>query len=146
MARPQWACILTTLCCYLHVVSPRLFADAYINRTAIDGAIDDIRRLNAVSAPCITQVVKFLVDLSDQKSWPFRFIDSFGKPEAGAFNGNLMWMGDYEQCRSIRVDGDWSGKYCHMAPTLDMSDRDDDGELLGFTLFGQVQVDHVHVA
>ncbi len=81
--------MLTLLCCLHSLRSHHIFADAYVNRTSVEETIVDIRRMQTLSAACAAQIVQFLVDLSDHKSWPFRVIDSFGKPEAGAFNGEL---------------------------------------------------------
>jgi hypothetical protein len=43
-------------------------------------------------------------------------LDAFGKPESGIFDGNLFWLGDYNECTSIIVKTvAFKGKYCKIS-------------------------------
>jgi hypothetical protein len=43
-------------------------------------------------------------------------IDAMGKPESGFAEGNLKWLGDYQECVGIKAVTDgkelFTGKYC----------------------------------
>jgi hypothetical protein len=42
---------------------------------------------NNISAPCLKQIERFLIDLGQEKEWTHQVIDSFGKPSSGLLNG-----------------------------------------------------------
>jgi hypothetical protein len=43
-------------------------------------------------------------------------LDAFGKPESGIFDGNLFWLGDYNECTStIEKTVAFKGKYCKIS-------------------------------
>ncbi len=43
----------------------------------------------------------------------FTVIDSFGKSSSGLFEGNLFWVGEYEECIGINEEK-FTGKYCYI--------------------------------
>ncbi|GFW25939.1 hypothetical protein TNCV_1328951 [Trichonephila clavipes] len=69
------------------------------------------------SNKCFEDWNYFLENL--KSDWAIRMLDSYGKPESGILNGNLKWLGEYEECINIFVPhktntnkGGFRGKYC----------------------------------
>ncbi|KAJ1357203.1 hypothetical protein KIN20_015285 [Parelaphostrongylus tenuis] len=46
--------------------------------------------------------------------WALSWWDSLGKPAAGVSDGNYYWLGDYELCSQLRIEGKFDGKYCRV--------------------------------
>ena len=54
-------------------------------------------------------------------------LDAFGKPESGIFEGNLKWLGSYDECvttvaavnKSGTIIYPWMGQYCTTQFSLD---------------------------
>ncbi|XP_048250330.1 uncharacterized protein LOC124152475 [Haliotis rufescens] len=77
--------------------------------------------------------------------WALRMLDSYGKPPSGIYEGNVHWLGEPKECRSIHAQLapgvilgnktltspiDFKGKYCravfhHMPWVADISQMDD---------------------
>jgi hypothetical protein len=56
-----------------------------------------------------------------EKVISFIVIDATGKPPADIFGGNLIWLGDYEECLSVQASVavnntsyNFGGQYCLM--------------------------------
>ncbi|KAI6241539.1 Nose resistant to fluoxetine protein 6 [Aphelenchoides fujianensis] len=47
-----------------------------------------------------------------ETSWIQIWLDSFGKMPAGISEGNYHWLGDYEQCQTLKTTGIFNGRYC----------------------------------
>ncbi|XP_055947834.1 nose resistant to fluoxetine protein 6-like [Argiope bruennichi] len=53
--------------------------------------------------------------------WGMKMLDSYGKPGSGILQGNVRWLGDYDECLDIRAPpkentdvGNFRGKYCSL--------------------------------
>ncbi|XP_042896782.1 nose resistant to fluoxetine protein 6 [Parasteatoda tepidariorum] len=60
-----------------------------------------------------------------EDSWAWKMIDSFGKPESGFLEGNLKWVGNFDECRNAYAPkkkgsdaGGYHGHYCNLKLTL----------------------------
>jgi hypothetical protein len=68
-----------------------------------------------LSETCSKQVSNLINGLRKKQNWSLRLVDSYGKLPAGLLNGNLLWMGDFEECLNITVDTlNWTSKYCYL--------------------------------
>lgn len=69
------------------------------------------------STRCRDDVLYAIHNIKSQ--WSLKLFDSFGKPESGILQGNVKWIGDYEECIEVRAwnhnsstIGNYRGKYC----------------------------------
>lgn len=57
-----------------------------------------------------------LEGLALANEWVMNVIDAQGKPPAGILQGNLFFLGSFQQCRSVRATGlarsPWNGEFC----------------------------------
>ncbi|GFR32373.1 nose resistant to fluoxetine protein 6 [Trichonephila clavata] len=65
------------------------------------------------------QDLKYVFQNLLNQSWANEMLDSFGKLESGILQGNLKWLGNYDQCLKVYAPpdektgaGDFHGKYC----------------------------------
>ncbi|XP_013400860.1 O-acyltransferase like protein-like [Lingula anatina] len=77
-----------------------------------------------VSSECYEDAFLFLQGLQRGEPWALKLLDAMGKPETGIYQGNLMWMGFYDECvgttarttisvtPGLSVDHEFQGKYC----------------------------------
>ncbi|XP_071040695.1 nose resistant to fluoxetine protein 6-like [Parasteatoda tepidariorum] len=80
---------------------------------------------NATNSSCYNDLVyiKESIDLKHfQYSWALKMLDSFGKPESGILEGNVKWLGDFDECKSVyaprnRGRGGFQGQYCTLQVT-----------------------------
>ncbi|ELT93753.1 hypothetical protein CAPTEDRAFT_227362 [Capitella teleta] len=79
-----------------------------------------------LSVDCVNQTFKFLSNLRSRSPWALSMLDAQAKIPSGVLNGNFLWLGNYEQCLSVRALGAkneslFRGKYCSaqiFAPVL----------------------------
>lgn len=56
-------------------------------------------------------------------------IDSYGKPERGFLQGNLNWLGDYNECIDVYAPpfnnsvGDFHGQYCTLSAKANIGNQ-----------------------
>ncbi|GFU10745.1 nose resistant to fluoxetine protein 6 [Trichonephila clavipes] len=74
--------------------------------------------IDANSSKCYQDLKYVFQNLVDE-NWANEMLDSFGKPESGILQGNLKWLGNYDQCLKVYAPpdnkteaGDFHGKYC----------------------------------
>ncbi|ELT93751.1 hypothetical protein CAPTEDRAFT_212250 [Capitella teleta] len=70
-----------------------------------------------LSVDCVNQTFKFLSNLRSGAPWALSMLDAQAKIPSGVLNGNFLWLGNYEQCLSVRALGVkneslFRGKYC----------------------------------
>ncbi|XP_045194786.2 uncharacterized protein LOC123550421 [Mercenaria mercenaria] len=69
-----------------------------------------------VSENCRNDIVIIFTKLMEQTDWVLQMVDAMGKPESGLLEGNLKWLGDYQECVNIKAVTDgverFTGKYC----------------------------------
>uniref|UniRef100_A0A914DYA0 Nose resistant-to-fluoxetine protein N-terminal domain-containing protein n=1 Tax=Acrobeloides nanus TaxID=290746 RepID=A0A914DYA0_9BILA len=51
-------------------------------------------------------------ELYKNNSWIITWVDSIGKMPSGISDGNYHWLGDYEQCRFLKENKTFNGRYC----------------------------------
>ncbi|KAG8181950.1 hypothetical protein JTE90_026891 [Oedothorax gibbosus] len=64
--------------------------------------------------------------------WGTKMLDSYAKPERGIFQGNLHWLGDFNECVGVyaprkiteynKTVGDFHGQYCTLTVTAHLGD------------------------
>ncbi|XP_042904054.2 nose resistant to fluoxetine protein 6 [Parasteatoda tepidariorum] len=72
--------------------------------------------------------VKENINFKDiQNSWALKILDAFGKPETGILEGNLKFLGDFDECKSVYAPkkknsdaGNFHGKYCSLKLSVDL--------------------------
>lgn len=74
-----------------------------------------------VSSECLNQVKYFGENLKTRQTWTFRVIDSFGKLPSGIMNGNLAWLGDFDECRNITHEN-FTGQYALLVKSMSVND------------------------
>ncbi|XP_065198612.1 nose resistant to fluoxetine protein 6-like [Sycon ciliatum] len=70
---------------------------------------------NTLSEACLAAFHN-LTDDPATKFQVMKMLDAFGKPGAGAFEGDFSWYGDYQECQSIPI-----AKYCVSSFTFNLS-------------------------
>uniref|UniRef100_A0A7E4V1X0 NRF domain-containing protein n=1 Tax=Panagrellus redivivus TaxID=6233 RepID=A0A7E4V1X0_PANRE len=51
-------------------------------------------------------------EMYTNSSWIMTWVDSIGKMPSGISDGNYHWLGDYEQCESLKINNLFNGHYC----------------------------------
>ncbi|XP_030831493.1 nose resistant to fluoxetine protein 6 [Strongylocentrotus purpuratus] len=88
-----------------------------ITPKVIQGVVEAERKMTLGGVPgnaskeCVDAIdILFLPTSTQLKEYVF---DAFGKPQAGILQGNLHWLGHYDECRSIKVpEYNIQYKYC----------------------------------
>lgn len=75
-----------------------------------------------VSSLCLNHTKLFLEALVNKEQWALRMLDSMGKPGSGLLDGQVHWVGNWEECLEVQasffVDNStgiihpYKGKYC----------------------------------
>eukprot|EP00914_Ancora_sagittata_P010957 GHVO01021415.1.p1 GENE.GHVO01021415.1~~GHVO01021415.1.p1 ORF type:complete len:739 (+),score=18.62 GHVO01021415.1:50-2218(+) len=69
-----------------------------------------------LSPDCFNKTLKMLSNLKSGSPWALTMLDAQAKIPSGVMNGNFLWMGNYEQCLSVRAfeakEYLFRGKYC----------------------------------
>ncbi|XP_019874197.2 nose resistant to fluoxetine protein 6 [Aethina tumida] len=61
---------------------------------------------------CYNQLYKVInFDMSSSERWILEMLDATAKPQSGLLYGNVMHLGNYDECLSIS-EGEVQGKYC----------------------------------
>ncbi|XP_071955722.1 nose resistant to fluoxetine protein 6-like [Antedon mediterranea] len=66
---------------------------------------------------CISDLATFAADILKKEKYAEMMVDSYGKPPPGILQGNILWLGLYDQCLSqSRTSNDnydsFNGQYC----------------------------------
>ncbi|RUS69174.1 hypothetical protein EGW08_023063 [Elysia chlorotica] len=85
-----------------------------------DALLDSIRVLEErgdVSARCVNDTARFIIDLIQGERWALLFLDATGKPSAGISDVKINYVGDYSLCRGIVAPATnnsegFRGSYC----------------------------------
>jgi hypothetical protein len=64
-----------------------------------------------VSQECNAKLDLLLTALDEHQKWSIQVIDSFGKPSSGILHGTFRWLGEFNQCKRVRLDS-FTAKYC----------------------------------
>ncbi|XP_067118598.1 nose resistant to fluoxetine protein 6-like [Centruroides vittatus] len=76
---------------------------------------------------CNYDLIYLLFNL--RKSWAEQMLDATGKLPSGLLKGNLLWLGDFKQCRNVTVPlkvignfnfGGFKGEYCYFTWTISL--------------------------
>ncbi|CAF1378949.1 unnamed protein product, partial [Didymodactylos carnosus] len=93
--------------------------DPYFNNTACERDVDVLSRA-----------------VLNKETWALKFLDSWGKPAAGLLQGNIFWLGSYEECLSnmyqmnkTYLSQPFQGQYCTILP----QSVEDETSFEGFT-------------
>ncbi|XP_033763772.1 nose resistant to fluoxetine protein 6-like [Pecten maximus] len=60
--------------------------------------------LAELSPDCSAGISFIVSEIVGQNQWALQVIDSWGKPAAGILDGNINWLGSYDQCLSIEPE------------------------------------------
>ena len=55
---------------------------------------------------CVNDTGRIVTGIFDREPWALQILDSIGKPSASITQGRTLWVGNYEQCRSVYVASD----------------------------------------
>ncbi|KAG7159223.1 Nose resistant to fluoxetine protein 6-like 2 [Homarus americanus] len=65
------------------------------------------------SSPCGHALHSMFLSLGDNSTWAIRMVDSWGKYNDGIYNGNWLFIGEYDECVGVvSPDHSLKGKYC----------------------------------
>ncbi|KAK3592293.1 hypothetical protein CHS0354_032683 [Potamilus streckersoni] len=71
--------------------------------------------MNGVSTECRNDVQILLGAIFQGKGWALKFLDAMGKPPSGISDGQLLWLGSYDQCVDAKALNNatmFRGQYC----------------------------------
>ncbi|XP_060075376.1 mucin-1-like, partial [Ylistrum balloti] len=64
-----------------------------------------------ISPQCFSHLEFLVSELLKREQWAFKMIDASGKIPAGILDGNMVWMGSYDEC--LKVDTEkFQGQHC----------------------------------
>ncbi|KAH8238144.1 hypothetical protein KR032_000126 [Drosophila birchii] len=87
------------------------FFDHYQNITLDDLSRNQYRLPTAEDLKCLADLALLANDLRSLKMWALKMIDSWGSVPSGILTGNLIDLGNYDEC--LRIDQhSVKGKYC----------------------------------
>ncbi|EDW77538.2 uncharacterized protein Dwil_GK24554 [Drosophila willistoni] len=92
------------------------FSNYYRNIT-INDLTANTGRIDQQDLNCLADLSKFLQDLSGNKLWAIKMLDSWGSIPSGMISGNTIDLGNYDQCYKINLESEedgnnLKGKYC----------------------------------
>ena len=72
-----------------------------------------------ISRECASGLATLEAGLRDGGMWAFKMIDSSGKPGAGFFQGNFLWLGRFSECEQAGMPGGTKFYVIYSALTMD---------------------------
>ncbi|CAH1800194.1 unnamed protein product [Owenia fusiformis] len=80
-----------------------------LGRVSILGILGQLIRANFespmnVTQQCLSDTTLYINELTSATSWAVNMFDASGKPESGILKGNIFWIGQYEQCLSVKAE------------------------------------------
>ncbi|KAG8173883.1 hypothetical protein JTE90_020463, partial [Oedothorax gibbosus] len=92
--------------------------------------LTEILTKNDSSDKCVDDLHYTFENLLPVGGWGAKMLDSYAKPERGIFQGNLRWLGDFNECvgvyaprkttESNKTVGDFHGQYCTLTVTVNI--------------------------
>ncbi|KAL5012556.1 hypothetical protein ScPMuIL_011107 [Solemya velum] len=94
-----------------------VLADGQVTNWA---SVDISRNEHNVSEQCFNDTRTLLTAISKRELWALRMVDAMGKPSSGIFDGNVQWLGEYDECLRVKSEQQeditpatvFHGKYC----------------------------------
>ncbi|KAK3592290.1 hypothetical protein CHS0354_032680 [Potamilus streckersoni] len=71
--------------------------------------------MSKFSTSCQSDVQILLGAISKGEGWALKFLDAIGKPPSGILDGQLLWLGSYDQCvdaKTFNTTTEFRGQYC----------------------------------
>ncbi|KAK7095528.1 nose resistant to fluoxetine protein 6-like [Littorina saxatilis] len=111
------------------LTSPTLFQHELVQaveRLATNGSVQWDLPYN-LSAQCVGHFEHLLSALAERKGWAWQMVDAMGKPSPDLKDINLLWVGGYKECLSVKAfnqtnnssaDLLFSGRHCYTEITL----------------------------
>ncbi|XP_017055197.1 nose resistant to fluoxetine protein 6 [Drosophila ficusphila] len=101
------------------------FFDRYQNITIFD-LIEPENRASAQDLQCLADLQILMKDVATTKVWALKMIDSWGSLPSGILTGNLIDLGNYDECmgvdHAVTTSHSIRGKYClarfRLAPSI----------------------------
>ncbi|KAG8183840.1 hypothetical protein JTE90_025723 [Oedothorax gibbosus] len=92
--------------------------------------LTEILTKNDSSDKCVDDLHYTFENFLPVGGWGAKMLDSYAKPERGIFQGNLRWLGDFNECvgvyaprkttESNKTVGDFHGQYCTLTVTVNI--------------------------